>query len=134
MVSGHVHIILGCGFDSSPPLLSSSSHENGKLHKITRLESGLLFPEINIGIPKDHSKSAMHSLKMPCYEQILQKEQNCIGFVIVISDSYSFNLTLRLNELSTTNRIGLRLKLFSRAFISSPILLLLMIGSLRKAC
>ena len=75
-----------------------------------------------------------NSSKMPCYEQILQKEQICIGFVIVISDPYSLNLTLRLNELSHRNGIGRRLKLFSRAFITSPIFLLLMIGSLRKAC
>ena len=41
--------------------------------------------------------------------------------MIVIFDPYSFNLTLRLNKLSYRNEIGLRLKLFTRAFIPSPI-------------
>ena len=68
-----------------------------------------------------YSFGSSNSSKMPCYEQILQKEQICIGFVIVISDPYSLNLTLRLNKLSHRNGIGLRLKLFLRAFISSPI-------------
>ena len=45
-----------------PPFLSWLPHENGKLHKITMLESGLLFSEINIGFLKDHSKSAMRSV------------------------------------------------------------------------
>ena len=54
--------------------------------------------------------------------------------MIVISDPYSLNLTLRLNKLSYRNEIGLRLKLLTRAFIPSPIFLLLMIESLRKSC
>ena len=62
------------------------------------------------------------------------KREIYISDVIFIFDPQMLNLTLRPNELSHRNEIGLRLKLFSRAFISSPILLLLMIGSLRKAC
>ena len=68
-----------------PPFLSSSSHENGKLLKITRLESGLLFLEINIEFLKDHLKSAMITTRTtPSLSQAL----NCLVAWLSVAPSY----------------------------------------------
>ena len=47
----------------------------------------------------------------------LLKVQIPIAFVISIFDPCTLNLALRLNELSYRDELGLKSKLFSRAFI-----------------